>query len=275
MAEPLPPVLSLECPVFGILCLCFDIACDIFLFRRTSYPSFSLWFCWHHRPIFPLNSARLPPVICAWFFPHVRLSGSCQSEAPSATLVVSWLSASSEAPSPTALSPYLCFSRLCSEEGQGGGCWCPTPASRWTSACVCMCVSSLKHVCVCVCVFPILPLLLCPCYPWPYTSLCVETWLSSALASAAYLVCTLPGWDGTRRQGDGTEDLDSPPVLPISLRHRLVDWRGRESTDWMRNLLLAPAFLFSMEPGVSNLLDLPAHVFQQLQDSAKVVSSPW
>lgn len=53
-----------------------------------------------------------------------------------------------------------------------------------------------------------------------------------------------------------------------------MDWRGRESTDWMRNLLLAPAFLFSMEPGVSNLLDLPAHVFQQLQDSAKVVSSP-
>lgn len=66
---------------------------------------------------------------------------------------------------------------------------------------------------------------------------------------------------------DWTEDLDSPPVLPVSSRCRPVDWRGRENADRMRNLT-APAFLFRVEPGSSNPLVSPSRVSQQLQESA-------
>lgn len=135
-------------------------------------------------------TAALNLLLLPWWCPGSQLSSFLQSFLSTVTTLAS---------SSCSLG-CMCLSRLFSEEGQGGG-WGVLLWHRGVFWHMCF-ISSLKHFVVVVSGLS---------YDLILFSLSVlgHGRLSSALSSAAVccsLVCTLPGGDGTRRHGDGTED---------------------------------------------------------------------
>lgn len=139
------PPMSWECPVSGLLFIL--IARVAFsLCRHISYPSYSRWFLLTLLFNFPSEfgvialcglrcSASTRACLTAAL--NLLLMHRCCLGSQLSSFLWSFLSTYivSLASSSRSLE-CLCLSRLFSEEGQGGGCWCPTLASSCASACV-------------------------------------------------------------------------------------------------------------------------------------------